>query len=151
MVPIVSVNAVKEDITLKEFADQDFEHTRIPCYGKDINDIKGYINRSELLEVMVDTPERIGDKASSLLREILIINDKMPIKELLKLFINKNAHIAVIQNKFTTTLGVVTLEDIIELYFNIEIMDEFDKIEDHQKELLDKLTIQDKIDRKKNE
>ena len=151
MVPIVSVNSINENSTLKDFADQDFEHTRIPCYGNDINDIKGYIHKSELLERMVDTPETTTEKVSTIIRDILIVNDKMPIKQLLKTFIEKKHQIAIVQNKFTVNLGVVTLEDIFELYFNMEIMDEFDKIEDHQKELLDKLTVQDKIDRKNNE
>lgn len=150
MVPIVSVNTIKEESTLREFANQDFEHMRIPCYGNDVNDIKGYINKSELLETIVDSPEKENDKVSTLLREIPMVNDKTPIKEVLKILINQNSHIAIIQNKFATTLGVVTIEDIIELYFNVEIMDEFDVIVDHQTELLNQLTIQDKINRKKD-
>ena len=151
MVPIPSVNAVSETMTLKEFADKDFEHTRIPCFGDDVNDIKGYVNKSELLETIVDNPEKADDKVSTLLREVLIVNDKTPVKNVLKTFTSKKSHLAVIQNKFVTTLGIVTLEDIVELYFDVEIMDEFDKIEDHQKELLDKLTVEDKIKRKREE
>jgi len=150
MVPVVSINAVPETMTLKEFADQDFEHTRIPCYGKDVNDIKGYINRSELLEAIVDNPERAEDSVTTLLRDISVVNEKTPVKKLLKLFTNDKSHIAIIQNKFTTTLGVVTLEDVVELYFNVEIMDEFDEVVDHQTELLDRLTVEDKIKRKKD-
>ena len=151
MVPVVSVNSVNEEMTLKDFADKDFEHTRIPCYGADINDIKGYINKSELLEVLVDNPDKENDKVSSLLREVIVVNNQTPVKKLLKTFTDKKSHLAIVQNKFTTTLGIVTLEDIVELYFNMEIMDEFDKIEDHQKELLLQLTIEDKIKRKKEE
>ena len=43
-----------------------------------------------------------------------------------------NYHIMLVHDEFGTTVGLVTLEDVIETMMGVEIMDEQDKTEDMQ-------------------
>jgi CBS domain containing-hemolysin-like protein len=48
----------------------------------------------------------------------------------LDLFLSSRGHIAAVIDEFGGTAGVVTLEDLIETVLDLEIVDEFDSVED---------------------
>ena len=74
-----------------------------------------------------------GDKLlSDLKREIFVVSAEKPIPELFETFIKQRVHIALVVDDFGNTIGVVTMEDIIETLLGLEIMDESDSIEDMQ-------------------
>ena len=55
-----------------------------------------------------------------------------PIPELFDLFIKERTHLAIVVDQYGNTIGLVTMEDIIETLLGLEIMDESDNIEDMQ-------------------
>ena len=65
-------------------------------------------------------------------RKIEAVPEVVPIPELFKLFLEKNAHIAMVVDEYGGMAGIVTMEDVIETLLGLEIKDEMDKVEDLQ-------------------
>lgn len=106
-------------------------HSRIIIVGKDINDIRGYMLKDEYFIHLINNPNPSEDKnnVSRFTKSILIVEDTITVNELLNSLQSKHHMIAVVKNKFGVTLGVVTLEDIVEQIIG-EITDETDKYSD---------------------
>jgi CBS domain containing-hemolysin-like protein len=110
--------------------------SRIPVYGIDIDDIRGKVLRTDLYEA-----ERSGcgsDPVGNYTRSIFRISEKLPVYQLLDLFIKKHAHLFLVDDEFGQTSGVVTLEDAIETLLGREIIDESDTVTDMQELARDK-------------
>jgi CBS domain containing-hemolysin-like protein len=72
------------------------------------------------------------DALSTLRRDILMTSNNTPIPELFEFFVEKRAHIAMVSDEYGNSVGIVTMEDIIETLLGLEIMDESDRVEDMQ-------------------
>ena len=55
-----------------------------------------------------------------------------PIPQLFERFIRERTHLAMVVDHYGNTIGLVTMEDIIETLMGLEIMDESDSVEDMQ-------------------
>ena len=69
---------------------------------------------------------------SSIRKEIPILNKSKSIADLFEILVDKKSHIAMIADDFGNTVGLVTVEDILETLLGMEIMDESDTVEDMQ-------------------
>jgi magnesium and cobalt exporter, CNNM family len=58
-------------------------------------------------------------------REILPVPEMMSLEKLLNVFLTKHAHLAVVVDEFGGTVGIVTLENVLEELVG-DIQDEFD-------------------------
>ena len=58
-------------------------------------------------------------------RELIPLPEMMPLEKLLKLFLSKHAHLAMVVDEFGGTVGMVTLENVLEELVG-DIQDEFD-------------------------
>ncbi len=124
-----TVSAALEISDTKKFS-------RMPVYGIDIDDIRGKVLRTDLYEA-----ERSGhgsDPVDNYIRPIFRISEKLPVYQLLDLFIKKHAHLFLVDDEFGQTSGVVTLEDAIETLLGREIIDESDTVTDMQELARDK-------------
>jgi CBS domain containing-hemolysin-like protein len=65
-------------------------------------------------------------------KKIVRISEKLPVQQLLDMFIKHQAHLFLVEDEFGQTSGVVTLEDAIETLLGREIVDESDVVEDMQ-------------------
>lgn len=132
MTPFPVVMSADEAMNLKEFHDRNkpIEFSRIPIYRGRGNNITGFILKDDLLE------ELVADKGQKTLAdiklEIPIVNSDKAIPDLFEEFIQERRHIALVTDEFGNTIGVVTMEDIIETLLGLEIMDESDTVEDMQ-------------------
>lgn len=61
-------------------------------------------------------------------RDVLFVPELLPVPQLLKQFQTTHTHLAVVVDEYGATLGIVTLEDVIEQIVG-EIEDEFDTVE----------------------
>jgi CBS domain containing-hemolysin-like protein len=110
--------------------------SRIPVYGIDIDDIRGKVLRTDLYEA--ERSGRGSDPVGNYTRSIFRISEKLPVYQLLDLFIKKHAHLFLVDDEFGQTSGVVTLEDAIETLLGREIIDESDTVTDMQELARDK-------------
>ena len=97
------------------------QHTRFPLCRENLDNTIGLIHIKELLPMMRDPrPDLMKIK-----RELLPIPEMMPLENLLRLFLSKHVHVAIIVDEFGGTVGLVTLEDVLEELVG-DIQDEFD-------------------------
>ena len=132
MTPFPVVVTEDETQTLNQFHKEHphLKFSRIPVFSKKSHNITGFILKDDVLEEIV---EEQGEKLlSDIKRDILIVDADQPIPALFDTFVTSRGHIALVTDHFGNTIGVVTMEDIIETLLGLEIMDESDTIEDMQ-------------------
>jgi len=99
----------------------DSQHTRFPLCCENLDNTIGLIHIKELLPMMRDPhPDLMKIK-----RDLLPVPEMMPLENLLRLFLNKHAHLAIVVDEFGGTVGLVTLENVLEELVG-DIQDEFD-------------------------
>lgn len=132
MTPFPVVVLENENMTLKEFHEdhKKLRFSRIPIYQDKTHNITGFVLRDDVLEEIVE--EQGDKKLKDIKRDIFIVDAHKPIPDLFETFIKNRAHMASVVDEFGNTIGVVTMEDIIETLLGLEIMDESDTIEDMQ-------------------
>jgi len=118
-----SVTAALNDPRTSEF-------TRIPVYQDTPDNIVGKVIKHDLFKA-----ERNGEgsaQISAYTIPIYRVSEKLPVQQLLDLFIKHRGHLFLVEDEFGQTAGIVTLEDAIETLLGREILDESDTIEDMQ-------------------
>src|ERR1700730_12077555 len=96
-------------------------HTRFPLCRENLDNTIGLIHIKELLPLMRDpNPDLLRIK-----RDLIPVPEMMPLEKLLKLFLSKHAHLALVVDEFGGTVGMVTLENVLEELVG-DIQDEFD-------------------------
>ena len=105
--------------------------TRIPVFNKGNDDFTGFIIRGDALIAHLKDDYDTGVLADVRL-PIAYTPEYTPVDTLFQRFIAERHHIMLVTNEFGTTIGLVTLEDIIETIFGIEILDETDRHPDLQ-------------------
>ncbi|MGJ8644534.1 MAG: CNNM domain-containing protein [Luteolibacter sp.] len=105
--------------------------TRIPIYDKGTDDFTGFAIRGDALLAHLKDHYDTGTLADVVL-PIAITPEYTPVDALFQRFIAERHHIMLVTDEFGTTVGLVTLEDIIETIFGIEILDETDHHPDLQ-------------------
>ncbi len=132
MTPFPVVVMEDESTTLQDFHEQhkNLRFSRILVFKERTHNITGFVLKDDILEQIV---EEYGSKLlSDIKRDIFIVDAEKPIPELFDVFIKQRGHIALVVDQFGNTIGIVTMEDIIETLLGQEIMDESDAIEDMQ-------------------
>ncbi|MHB1534076.1 MAG: hemolysin family protein, partial [Acidimicrobiales bacterium] len=98
-------------------------YSRIPVYGRGIDDVLGLIYVKDLLRA-----EREGcsdRKVSTILRPAQFVPESKRVAELLTEMQANKQHLALVVDEYGGTAGLVTLEDVIEELVG-EITDEYD-------------------------
>src|SRR6266496_1935256 len=96
-------------------------HTRFPLCRENLDNTIGLIHIKELLTLMrAEDPDLLKIK-----RDLIPIPEMMPLEKLLKLFLTKHAHLALVVDEFGGTVGMVTMENVLEELVG-DIQDEFD-------------------------
>ncbi|GEQ84794.1 hypothetical protein ULMS_03020 [Patiriisocius marinistellae] len=132
MTPFPVVETASEALSLEDFHEthKNLRFSRIPVYKDKSHNISGFVLKDQILEEIIE--ERGNKTLGDIKREITVVADDKPIPEMFDTFIQQRMHIALVVDDFGNTIGVVTMEDIIETLLGLEIMDESDAIEDMQ-------------------
>jgi CBS domain containing-hemolysin-like protein len=103
---------------------QESHHTRFPLCRDDLDHIVGMVHIKDLLWQV--RPTATSASIDAIRRDILFFTQFVSLETLLKSFLEKKCHMAIIVDEFGGTLGMVTLEDVLEEVVG-EIQDEFDQ------------------------
>ena len=124
LIPRVDVAAISVDATSKELAQAFLEtgFSRLPVYEESIDHIVGVVYHK-------DYYKRAGEKPTptDLMKDAVFIPPTMKIRLLLKQLQAEQSHIAIVADEYGGTLGIVTMEDILEELVG-EIWDEHDDV-----------------------
>lgn len=99
----------------------DSRHTRFPLCRENVDETVGLIHIKDLLQMVRDPhPDLMKIK-----RELVPVPEMMALENLLRLFLGKHAHLAIVVDEFGGTVGLVALENVLEELVG-DIQDEFD-------------------------
>ena len=120
---IVGVEAASDRTTAAELFDTS-GYSRLPVYEGTIDHIVGVLHLKDLY-----APENRDAAVRELMKPVLNAAPATPIGALLRRLQRAKMHIAVVADEHGGTLGIVTMEDILEELVG-EIWDEHDEIEE---------------------
>ncbi len=125
MVQRVDVTAIDVDADLDEVMEivASEQFSRFPVYGEDIDDIIGILNVKDLL-FLSDEDKKSFD-LRKYIREPYYAYEFKRITELFKELKKNRTHISVILDEYGGTVGIATIEDLLEEIVG-EIDDEYD-------------------------
>lgn len=106
-------------------------HSRLPVYEGHIDKVRGVLHIKQIVGLQT-TPEVSASESSiyrsieKLLRKPFFVSESLLIHDLLRRFKEERAHLAIVVDDAGDTVGVVTLEDVIEQLVG-QIFDESDR------------------------
>jgi len=104
--------------------------SRIPIYDTDSENIHSFVLTNDVfLEVSRNRPDAT---LASLGRNIKIVPEMMPLILILEQFLSESESVAIVVNEYGAIEGIVTMEDVVETFLGIEIVDERDATADMQ-------------------
>jgi len=102
---------------------QESGHSRIPLYEETDDQIVGIVHAKDLLMALVGGKAKVDVR--KLMRQALFVPENKDLHDLLKEMRNGRVQMAVVQDEFGGTAGIVTVEDIVEELVG-DITDEYD-------------------------
>ena len=124
-VPRVNVIAVPVDMPMEKIKGLFLEHnfSRMPVYKGEIDSIIGMIHNIDFFAAL----ERGEVTIKNIITPVAVATEHMKISMLLRSMQRQKVHMAVVVDEYGGTLGIVTLEDILEELVG-EIWDEHDEV-----------------------
>ncbi|SIR89038.1 Hemolysin, contains CBS domains [Moraxella cuniculi DSM 21768] len=104
--------------------------SRFPVFDEDLDNATGFVLKSDLL--IAKANQEIHTPIKQFRREINFVFAKMKLFDLLDLMLKERVHIALAVGEFGEVKGLVSLEDVLETLLGLEIVDEFDRVDDMQ-------------------
>jgi CBS domain containing-hemolysin-like protein len=128
MVPRMKISAIKSEVTVRDAMDIVLKegYSRYPLYEVSLDEIIGVVFAKDIIRAYVTNEQ--GSKTQTLrdvMRTVQYVPETMPIDALLRDFQKKKIQMAIVVSEFGGTIGLVTLEDILEELVG-DIQDEHD-------------------------
>ncbi len=134
LTPRVDICAISKDESVPNIAKVFIEnaYSRLPVYDEDLDDIIGILHEKDFFIAYHNNNKTITKH----LKKPVHVSEHIKIADLLQVLKSKKCHMAVVVDEFGGTMGIVTMEDIIEELIG-DVFDEHDEISEDYKELED--------------
>lgn len=125
MVPRIKISGLPAALSIEDAVSAIFRegYTRYPVFDKNLDDIVGVIHAKDVFQAQWS---KNSQTLATLARKPYYITENKPIDELLREFQRTKNQMAIVVNEYGGTVGIVTLEDILEEIVG-EIQDEHDQ------------------------
>ncbi|MBO4262654.1 MAG: HlyC/CorC family transporter [Clostridia bacterium] len=125
LVPRVNIVAIDVNAPMQQIKKIFFEHgfSRLPVYKGSIDSIIGMIHEKDFFSAL----ENGAKNVKGIITSMALATENMKISALLRSMQKQKVHMAVVVDEYGGTLGLVTLEDILEELVG-EIWDEHDEV-----------------------
>ena len=125
MVPRIKINGININTSLEEAVQMAIKegYSRYPVYDKSLDEINGIVYTKDL---MANYLEKTGKSISEIARKAYFVTESKRIDHVLREFQKKKVQMAIVISEYGGTIGIVTLEDILEELVG-EIQDEHDQ------------------------
>ena len=132
LTPRVDIVAAEENVSMDDMAALFLrsEYTRIPIYRESIDHIIGTVHLHDFFQLTYTS----GASLASIITPVIFVPPSAIIGELLNTLQSEKRHMAVVTDEYGGTMGIVTLEDILEELVG-EIWDEHDVIKENLRQL----------------
>lgn len=133
MTPRTVIEHVSQDATIGSVVEgrDTFTFSRLIVTGKSIDDVVGFVLVRELLVAALRDEK--DSTISELTRELPHVSENIDLDTLFDFLMDRDAHIALVEDSYGGTAGLVTMEDVLETLLGSEIVDEHDKDVDLRK------------------
>lgn len=135
LIPRVNVVAVPIDMSMAKIKAvfKKNAYSRLPVYDGTIDKVVGMIHEKDFMIAF----DRGDTSVKSIIKKTALATEHMRISTLLKNMQKSKVHLAVVVDEYGGTLGIVTLEDILEELVG-EIWDEHDEVVEYFDKIDDK-------------
>lgn len=125
LTPRVDIVAISKDDEISEIARvfDESGFSRLPVFDETIDNIIGVIHIRDFNKLVLTENKPL----ESIIKEPVFVAKQISISNLLKFMQSKKTHMAVVADEYGGTLGIATMEDILEELVG-EIWDEYDEI-----------------------
>jgi len=133
MTPRTVVRAGEASVSIKDFheANKNIPFSRIPVFKESLDNTVGYILKDKMLESLIDGK---GDASiQTITRDLQAVKEDVNLPLLFEKLTANREHMSMVIDQYGGMAGIVTMEDVIETLFGMEILDEIDNVEDMQK------------------
>lgn len=130
MVHRMSIDMLDADLPAREFvtAALESDHTRMPLYRGDPENIIGVFHAKDLLHALAEADGSVDAlDIEKIIRDPWFIPETTNLKDQLNAFLKRQTHFALVVDEYGALQGLVTLEDILEEIVG-EISDEHDVV-----------------------
>jgi len=130
MTPRVVMSSVDKKETVSEVMERIpiMTHGRMAVVDDDVDKVNGYVLRSEILRRAAE--DDFDSKMGNICREVHKCKHNDSVDKALDILLENKEQFLIVQDDFGGTVGLVTMEDVIETLLGVEIMDESDEVED---------------------
>jgi CBS domain containing-hemolysin-like protein len=125
MVPRIKISGINVNTSLEEAVKIVLHegYSRYPIFEKTLDEIIGVVYSKDIVKNFI---EKTNKPLSEITKKAFFITESKPVNDLLRDFQKKKIQIAIVISEFGGTLGLVTLEDILEELVG-DIQDEHDQ------------------------
>ena len=122
-----------ENLKVDDFKSQKhfFSFSRIPLFSDQNEKITGYILLQDILKS--DSKNNSQAVLKDYKRDIITVPKTINLFVLFNRLVEKKEHMSIIVDEYGGLEGIITMEDVIETFLGLEIMDESDQVIDMQK------------------
>lgn len=133
--PVESIMIQKSDIIAFDVSRQltdiiedlkTYSHSRFLVYNKSIDNTIGFIHVKDIYKTVLHENEKKRLSDTAIIRELIRVSQTRRVDDLILDMRKKRIHLALVVDKKEKTVGIVTLEDLLESIVG-EIQDEFEK------------------------